>query len=53
LIVQRKAAAASQFKTDYDAFRALPLNTTRNITLHRTGLLPVEVRITGLFEVTY
>src|SRR5882672_5777776 len=45
----RRRAFSAQFETGYSTFRALPLSTARNITLHRTGHPPVEVRITGLF----
>jgi hypothetical protein len=41
------------FTTQFDCkdFSELPLSTARNITLHREGVAPVEVTITGLFGV--
>jgi hypothetical protein len=49
----RRRAFSAQFETGYSTFRALPLSTAGNITLHRTGHPPVEVRITGFFGVSY
>src|SRR5205823_5690651 len=42
-----------QFKTVHDTFRVLPLSNARNISLHRTGVAPVEVNITGRFGVSH
>jgi len=49
----RRKNFAAQFKTVHDTFRALTLSNARNITLHRTGVAPVEVNITGRFGVSH
>ncbi len=41
------------FKPHYKGFRDLLLSKQRNITLHRLGHTEVEVRVTGIFGVTY
>jgi hypothetical protein len=49
----RRRKFGDVFKTDYDAFRALPLGTARHISEHRTGVPPVTVTVTGRFGLTY
>jgi hypothetical protein len=44
---------AVEFNPDHKNFRDLPLSATRNTIFHRTGVAPVNVRITGRFGVTY
>jgi hypothetical protein len=50
---KRRGEFGDKFKTDYDAFRALPLGTARHISEHRTGSPPVIATVTGRFGVTY
>jgi hypothetical protein len=49
----RRKNFAVQFKTVHDTFRGLSLSNARNISLHRTGVAPVEVNITGRFGVSH
>jgi hypothetical protein len=50
---RRRRKFSKEFKVSYDGFRALPLGNARHISQHRTGVAPVEVRVTGRFGVTY
>ncbi len=49
----RRKTFSSQFKTTYNSFKELSLSNARNISLHRTGVAPVEVNITGRFGVSH
>jgi hypothetical protein len=49
----RRREFTRRFKSDYDAFRALPLGTARHISEHRTGSPPVIAVVTGLLGITY
>src|SRR5579883_1741613 len=49
----RRKKFSAAFEPFHAAFRALPLSTARNISLHRSGIAPVEVNITGRFGVSY
>jgi hypothetical protein len=49
----RRKAFSTQFKMALDGFRKLSLSNARNISLHRTGVAPVEVNITGRFGVSH
>jgi hypothetical protein len=49
----RRRRFAENFKAAHMTFRELPLSTARNISLHRSGVTPVEVKITGRFGVAY
>jgi len=49
----RRKAFQSQFETVSKPFVAIPLSSARNVTLHRTGVPPVEVRITGRWGTIY
>ena len=49
----RRAEFKRLFKKNYDDFRSLPLGKARQISEHRTGVVPVTVTISGLFGVTY
>ncbi len=49
----RRQNFATKFKPAHDAFREIALSTARNISLHRIGIAPVEVNITGRFGVSY
>jgi hypothetical protein len=49
----RRKAFSTQFKVAHDGFRKLSLSNARNISLHRTGVAPVEVNITGRFGVSH
>lgn len=48
----RRGAFSKKFEKDREKFARLGLSNARNITFHR-GVAPVEVRISGLFGVTY
>jgi len=50
---KRRREFGQKFKSEYEAFRALPLGTARHISEHRTGVLPVAVTVTGRFGLTY
>jgi hypothetical protein len=50
---QRRKTFTQQFSPHYDLFRKLALTNARNMTLHRAGYAPVEVRITSLFGISY
>jgi hypothetical protein len=50
---ERRSEFQEKFKPDYDAFRALPLGTARNISEHRTGAPSVTVKVAGRFGVVY
>jgi hypothetical protein len=50
---KRRREFGQKFKSEYGAFRALPLGTARHISEHRTGVLPVAVTVTGRFGLTY
>lgn len=45
--VTRRQTFQAQFEPHRCTFTALPLSGARNITLHRTGVPPVEVRVIG------
>jgi hypothetical protein len=49
----RRQTFTDRFKSARDAFDALPLSTARNISLHRSGVAPVVVKITGRFGVSH
>jgi hypothetical protein len=49
----RRQRFADKFKAARSAFGALPLSTARNISLHRSGVAPVEVNIRGRFGVVH
>jgi hypothetical protein len=49
----RRQEFRKQFDPNYKAFRVLPLSEARNVSVHRTGVPPVEVSITGRLGVTY
>jgi len=50
---KRRREFGHKFKSEYEAFLALPLGTARHISEHRTGVLPVTVTVTGRFGLTY
>jgi hypothetical protein len=43
----RRRKFQSQFATAFASFVQMPLSDVRNVTLHRTGVAPVEVRVMG------
>jgi hypothetical protein len=49
----RRAEFTRQFDATRLAFAQLPLSQARNVSVHRTGLTPVTVAVTGFFGVTY
>jgi hypothetical protein len=49
----RRREFTKQYTIFRDSFAKVPLSTARNVTLHRSGLAPVEVRVTGRFGVRY
>jgi hypothetical protein len=49
----RRKEFANNFCASYKVFSDHALSTARNISFHRTGHPPVEVRITGRFGVTH
>ena len=49
----RRKAFQSQFGAAYKSFATMPLSDTRNVTLHRTGVAPVEVRVIGRWGSVY
>jgi hypothetical protein len=50
---KRRSQFQGKFETDYKAFRDLPLGAARNASVHRTGVVPVTAKVTGLFGITY
>jgi hypothetical protein len=50
---QRRRKFGNKVKAEYDAFSALALGTARHISVHRTGVPPVTVTVTGRFGLTY
>jgi hypothetical protein len=48
---ERRCDFEAKFKTDYVAFRGLPLGTARHISEHRTGFPPVSAMVTGRFGI--
>jgi hypothetical protein len=49
----RRKEFTTQFETAHKAFKALPLSNARNVSLHRSGVAPVEVTIAGRFGVSH
>jgi hypothetical protein len=49
----RRRGFAAKFQAIHTTFRALPLSGARNISLHRSGVAPVDIKITGRFGVSY
>lgn len=49
----RRREFTKQFETHYSGFGKLRLSTARNISEHRTGVVPVTVTINRLFGVPY
>jgi len=49
----RRQNFAAAFQTTHATFRNLPLSGARNISLHRSGVAPVETKITGRFGISY
>jgi hypothetical protein len=49
----RRHKFQSEFDSAYQTFRDLTLSGARNITLHRTGVAPIEVRIVGRWGTDY
>jgi hypothetical protein len=49
----RRCSFAATFEPFLAAFRALPLSGARNKSLHRSGVAPVEIKVTGRFGVSY
>jgi hypothetical protein len=49
--IQRRRTFQGHFKPLYVAFSDLPMSRARVVTLHRTGVPPVEVEIHGLWGV--
>jgi hypothetical protein len=49
----RRNKFATKFKNAHKAFKALPLSNARNVSLHRSGVAPVEVSITAGFGATH
>jgi hypothetical protein len=49
----RRKQFSKAFKNARDAFRKRPLSQARNISVHRTGVVPAEVVIRGRFGVSY
>lgn len=49
----RRKAFKKQFHPHHDAFRKLPLSKARNVSVHRTGIVPVKATIDNRFGVTY
>jgi hypothetical protein len=49
----RRQEFRKQFDPSYKSFRELPLSKARNVSVHRTGVVPVTVSINGMFGVTY
>ena len=50
---KRRREFKKSFKGAYKTFRKLPLSNARNISLHRTGVAPVEVNIIGRYGISY
>jgi hypothetical protein len=50
---KRRSEFQEKFRLDYDDFRTLPLSTARNISEHRTGAVPVTVKVSGRFGIVY
>jgi len=50
---RRRRFSAEFEDAGYGNFRKSDLSNARNITVHRSGVPPVEVKITGRFGVTY
>lgn len=49
----RRTKFTDQFQDAHKTFRELPLSGARNISLHRTGVAPIQVNITGRFGVSH
>jgi len=49
--IARRKAFQRKFDKLFMDFKQLPLSGARNITLHRSGVAPVEVQITGMWGV--
>ena len=49
----RRTQFQDRFRSDYNAFRSLPLGNARHISEHRIGFAPVSVTVTGRFGLTY
>lgn len=49
----RRKAFQSQFDAGYGNFKKMALSGARNVTLHRTGVAPVEARVTGRWGTVY
>jgi hypothetical protein len=49
--ISRRKAFQGKFDSLFADFKQLPLSGARNVTLHRSGVAPVEVQITGMWGV--
>jgi hypothetical protein len=49
--ITRRKAFQGKFDKLFADFKQLPLSGARNVTLHRSGVAPVEVQITGMWGV--
>jgi hypothetical protein len=49
----RRNEFTTRFEIAYKAFKTLPLSNARNVSLHRSGIAPVEVKIVGRFGVSH
>ena len=50
---QRREKFSKELAKKLDEFRGLGLSKVRNITLHRSGVAPIELKVDGRWGVTY
>src|SRR5262245_14313966 len=51
--IQQRTNFQNQFKPYLVAFNALQLSNVRHVSVHRSGVIPLEATITGRFGVVY
>jgi hypothetical protein len=51
--LERREKFQKEFEHDFKQFRDLPLSKVRVTTMHRTGIAPVQVALTGSWGVVY